>query len=78
MLETFDAVFLVDGVEQTNASAVQIGIRNDVVALANIIRREIAAMPELNANASILFFQCSHHLLQMLSGQVLQSAVTIR
>ena len=29
-----DAVFLVDVVEQTNASAVQIGIRNDVVALA--------------------------------------------
>ena len=29
-----DAVFLVDVVEQTNAAAVQIGVRNDVVALA--------------------------------------------
>ena len=29
-----DAVFLVDVVEQTNAAAVQIGVRNDVIALA--------------------------------------------
>ena len=34
MLENSTPFFFVDVVEQTNATAVQIGVRNDVVALA--------------------------------------------